>query len=210
MFIFNTFRGNLINFSKPSQRRQADYFKHIFLYYPCRFHSLGEVTSHSLTYQHESETLVLRYENGETCGETKKRRATVILFTCDKSSDAVSPSVFHSFVLDINLYCLYISNLKQCRSIAKLAKVTKKDYFVLLFACLFCTSNAFLTYSKLSLEQLGTPGGHFVLNDCEDHFIWTSSAACPLVKQPEVVQPETSVGDCRVVNPNTGMHNTAL
>ncbi|GFR62204.1 cation-independent mannose-6-phosphate receptor-like protein, partial [Elysia marginata] len=101
-----------------------------------RFHSLGEVTSHSLSYQADSEVLVMRYENGESCGDSKKRRSTVILFTCDKTSDA-----------------------------------------------------------------LGTPGGHFVMNDCEDHFVWASSAACPLVKQPEVV---TGFGDCRVVNPNTG------
>lgn len=103
-----------------------------------RFHSLGEVTSHSLTYQQESEVLVLRYENGETCGDGKQRKSTVILFTCDKNSDA-----------------------------------------------------------------LGSPGGHFVLNDCEDHFVWTSSAACPLEKQSDSVTTN-GTGDCKVLNPNTG------
>ncbi|GFN80696.1 cation-independent mannose-6-phosphate receptor-like protein, partial [Plakobranchus ocellatus] len=104
-----------------------------------RYHSLGEVSSHSLSYNQDSEVLILKYDNGETCADTKKRKSTVILFKCDDKSDA-----------------------------------------------------------------LGTPGGHFVLNDCEEHFVWTSSAACPLVKTEDTTEHEKGFGNCKVTNPNTG------
>ncbi|BFZ10294.1 hypothetical protein BsWGS_13333 [Bradybaena similaris] len=50
-------------------------------------------------------------------------------------------------------------------------------------------------------DALGSPGNHFTLNGCEEHFMWTSSAACPLQKTTDST---AGFGSCQVTNPNTG------
>jgi hypothetical protein len=48
-----------------------------------------------------------------------------------------------------------------------------------------------------------SPAGHFMVGDCDHHFLWTSASACPLT--------DTSDGggssdiSCKVTNPATGI-----
>ncbi|CAL1527175.1 unnamed protein product [Lymnaea stagnalis] len=50
-------------------------------------------------------------------------------------------------------------------------------------------------------DFVSTPSSHFELNGCEDHFVWLSSAACPLREDD---QPSQGFGNCKATNPNTG------
>ncbi|KAH9498514.1 Cation-independent mannose-6-phosphate receptor [Bulinus truncatus] len=100
-----------------------------------RYHNIGQVTNQTLTV--EQGTLVLRYGNGEACGN--KKRSTTIVFQCAENDDS-----------------------------------------------------------------LGTPGSHFEIDGCKDHFVWRSSAACPQKSDKSGERPDAGFGDCTVTNLNTG------
>lgn len=53
------------------------------------------------------------------------------------------------------------------------------------------------------LFQTSSPTGHFMVGDCDHHFLWSTSAACPLKPKSDDDNTNTNV-TCKVTNPSTG------
>ncbi|XP_012940789.1 cation-independent mannose-6-phosphate receptor [Aplysia californica] len=90
-----------------------------------KFHNIGEVTSRSLNIQHK--TLMLKYEHGELCKDGKTQRSTVILFDCDKNSDALGSPDGH-FMVDCQDTFTWTSSAACPLSLDPGSKVDASDF----------------------------------------------------------------------------------
>lgn len=90
------------------------------------------MTAQSIEYR--NGVLILRYDNGELCADGKTRRSTVILFQCDRNSDAVC-----------SLHIIYICSVAVAVSVVYVHSLSLSGLFFF-FPCNFYLASHFLSY----------------------------------------------------------------
>ncbi|XP_013094789.2 cation-independent mannose-6-phosphate receptor-like [Biomphalaria glabrata] len=128
-----------------------------------RYHNIGRVTSQSLVV--EQGNLVLRYDDGEPCGNGK--RSTVILFQCDEKDDSLGIPGGHVEINGCQDHFIWQSSAA-CPQRPDKSGLTEANFGD-------CTVTNFNTGYKFDLSSLKRPSGYttydrdgheFTLNVC--------------------------------------------